>query len=120
MPRFAFARIDFEPSRYGGVRGKLLICPYAAVFQPSDSADAEDVTDYFSSERQIHDELERLDGMPSGTKITPGLVEEIGMGCEELGRQAIARLKFPVGRVTLASSAHPLAAMRSLASLPET
>lgn len=102
MENAPYARIDFEPSPVGGRAGKLGVCPYAAVFQPAGSNGAESATDLFVPQGELWAELERLASLPDGTEITPGLVEVIGIGCQELGGNATARLRWVSG-VTLAS-----------------
>jgi hypothetical protein len=102
MQNVPYARIDFEASGLGGVAGKLGICPYAAVFQSDDSGEARSVTDYFVPQDQLWKEIEALGGLPMGTEITPALVEAIGVGCQELGGNAVARLQWVSG-VPLAS-----------------
>ncbi len=102
MENVPYARIDFEPSRPGGVVAKLAICPYAAVFQCDDTGEARSVTDYFVPQQQLWQEIEKLDGLPTGTEITPALVEAIGLGCQELAGSSVARLQWVSGVVLAA------------------
>ncbi len=103
MENVPYARIDLESGKHGGRTGKLGICPYAAVFQPGggDGA-ASSVTDYFVPQDQLWGELQKLSTLPRDSEITPQLVEAIGLGCQEIGGNAIARLKWVSG-ITLAS-----------------
>lgn len=102
MERTPYARIDFEPSPFGGITGKLGICPYAAVFETAGADTSQTVTDLFVPQAQLWNEIVKLSGLPQGTEITPNLVEVIGIGCQERGGHAVARLQWVSG-VTIAS-----------------
>jgi hypothetical protein len=101
VQRVPYARIDLEIGSHGGRAGKLGICPYAAVFQEDGAESASSVTDYFVPQYQLWSELQKLASLPRDTEVTPQLVEAIGLGCQEIGGDAVARLKFVSG-VTLA------------------